>query len=365
MMTKTVHNKTTILSQEQIANELAPYSKNTLFKGFQKIWRWWLSVWAYFADKKPALSKFVITFTLFFLISNLVTILQWVLLLFIPYMFGIELAGQVIAWPGTSYTLFGENLSFIIFGYPVLRESGDVIIGGGLGYFYALMIATFIAQCINFPMQRNITYRSKGNPWYQAMWYLIGWLGINLVIWIIIGNIAEWNRAFVGIPREIMDLVNIVIQGGVAMVIFFFIFRIIFPDVHKSADHKEKVAQHKKLLLEEAKQTGDTKKIKFAEKAYHKALKLATKMRALSDIKTAEKNIQSIKSTCESKVIKVISLQKHLDKLKETKENQEEITRIETHLEEAIHAASVAIQERDKVVETNELIIAQSTSYKN
>ncbi len=360
-MSKTETLKTSMLSQKEIIGELAPYSENAVLQFLQKIWRWWLSVWAYFADKKPRLSKFLYTFALFYLFSNLVTIFQGVLLNIIPSWFGMELAEQAFAWPGTLYHIFGEDLQFIIFGYGVETNNlGQVIIGGGLGYFYSFMIATFLAQCINFPLQRNFTYRSKGNPWYQAMWYLIGWLGINVVIWIIIGNLAEWNRAFIGMPPAALSWVNIIIQGGVAMLIFFFIFRVIFPDVHKLADTKEAHLQTKKAALEQALKTRDGVKIEAATLAYEKAKEEALNMRKMSNVKLAEKTIRSINSTCESKIIKVISLQKHLDKLKEKNADQKEIQKSEEHLSTAIKVASSAISERDQIVKENELIISEN-----
>ncbi len=349
-----------LLTQNEIESQLSPYSDNNVLAFLQKIWRWWLGVWSNFSDKKPKLSKFLYTFALFYLFSNLVTIFQWILLLFIPHFFGAELAATPIDWPGVIYTVGGVDLKFIIFGYPVLRDNGVPIIGGGLGYFYSWLIATFLAQVINFPLQRNLTYRSKGNPWYQAMWYLIGWLGINLVIWIIIGNLAEWNQAFIGIPREAMDLINMVIQGGVAMLIFYFIFRVIFPDVHKVAEHKEAHAAHLKTALDAAIQTSDAGKIAAAQKAYDKALEEANKMKKLSNVKLAEKNMLSIRSTCESKIIKVISCKKLLDKKIEEQADPSEIQVIEERLAEDIKLASAAIQERDRIVKEGELIIAQN-----
>ncbi len=352
-----------VMSQEEIRNNLAPYSDNPTLKVLQKAWRWWLGVWTYFTDKKPKLAKFLYTFALFYLFSNLVTIFQGVLLNIIPTWFGMELAGQAFAWPGIPYHIFGKDLQFIIFGYGIeTNEAGAVIIGGGLGYFYAFMIATFLAQCINFPLQRNFTYRSKGNPWYQAMWYLIGWLGINVVIWIIIGNLAEWNRAFIGMPPAVLSWVNIIIQGGVAMLIFYFIFLVIFPDVHKVADQKEIHAEHKKKALEDAENTGNKEAIKSAKAAYTKAKKDADEMRRLSNRKHAEQVIRNIQSSSETKIIKVISLQKHLDKLNEAEQKDEAtIKLIEEHLQEAIVEASKAISERDEVIKQNELIIAQNT----
>lgn len=67
-------------------------------------------------------------------------------------------------------------------GYNVLyNSSGTVMIGGGLGYFISYETGSFLAQCINFPLQRNITFKSKGNLVFQAIWYLIAWVVISLV----------------------------------------------------------------------------------------------------------------------------------------------------------------------------------------
>ena len=55
------------------------------------------------------------------------------------------------------------------------------MIGGGLGYFISYETGSFLAQCINFPLQRNITFKSKGNLVFQAIWYLIAWVVISLV----------------------------------------------------------------------------------------------------------------------------------------------------------------------------------------
>ena len=87
---------------------------------------------------------------------------------------------------------------------------------------------SFVAQCINFPLQRNITFKSHGNPVYQAMWYFIAWIAISLIcngfnnLWMPIA------AAYV-VPAVYNILVTF-ITGGVSMVIFFFVFKIIFPE---------------------------------------------------------------------------------------------------------------------------------------
>ena len=43
-----------------------------------------------------------------------------------------------------------------------LRDAtvGNILIGGGLGYFISYELGSFLAQCINFPLQRNITLKA-------------------------------------------------------------------------------------------------------------------------------------------------------------------------------------------------------------
>ena len=75
------------------------------------------------------------------------------------------------------------DFTWSLLGY---NASGAVIIGGGLGYFISYEVGSFLAQCINFPLQRNITFKSKGNPVYQAMWYFIAWVVIKYHIGILL-----------------------------------------------------------------------------------------------------------------------------------------------------------------------------------
>ena len=114
-------------------------------------------------------------------------------------------------------------------GYNVLyNSSGTVMIGGGLGYFISYETGSFLAQCINFPLQRNITFKSKGNLVFQAIWYLIAWVVISLVC---NGFNNLWMPvAAVYVSPKVYNILVSVITGGVSMVIFFFVFKIIFPD---------------------------------------------------------------------------------------------------------------------------------------
>ena len=122
-----------------------------------------------------------------------------------------------------------KKITWSLLGYNVLyNSSGTVMIGGGLGYFISYETGSFLAQCINFPLQRNITFKSKGNLVFQASWYLIAWVVISLVC---NGFNNLWMPvAAVYVSPKVYNILVSVITGGVSMVIFFFVFKIIFPE---------------------------------------------------------------------------------------------------------------------------------------
>lgn len=158
-----------------------------------------------------------------------VTMVQYLFFTFLPGVLGPELAAAEFMWPQVPLRLFGVEFTWSLLGYNVLRDAaGQVMIGGGLGYFISYEVGSFVAQCINFPLQRNITFKSHGNPVYQALWYLMAWVVISLIcngfnnLWMPIA------AAFV--PPAVYNILVTVITGGVSMMIFFFVFKIIFPE---------------------------------------------------------------------------------------------------------------------------------------
>ena len=195
----------------------------------------WKTKWKEFEEKKPKLSIFLYQFFYFFVFSNGVTIWQYLVMLFLPHLMGIKLASIPFVWP--SITLWtwkdGSEAIFGIFNEPVLYNSlGEVIIGGGLGNFIAFEIAVFTAQCINFPLQRNITFKSKRNPYYQALWYFIGWVLISIFVNALWGFINIFIIHFNLVPA-LSNLIKTMVTGGLSFIIFFFIFKIIFPEGEK------------------------------------------------------------------------------------------------------------------------------------
>lgn len=188
-----------------------------------------INFWNNFAEKHPKASKWVREGGLFILFSNLVTVVQYIIYAFLPNLLGPELAGTAWSWPAIPVSLFGINFTWNALGYDVLYDAaGNVMIGGGLGYLIAMLVGSFLAQVINFPLQRNITFRSKGNPFYQAMWYFIAWVVITFIVnsvncvWVAVASVL--------LPSWLYNIGTTVMMGGISMVIFFFVFKIIFPE---------------------------------------------------------------------------------------------------------------------------------------
>lgn len=197
--------------------------------GTEHLKRRWSIIWTGFEDRNPRLAKWLYQIFYFFVFSMGVTIFQYLVFTFMPGILGMKLAGTEFMWPQAQVTVFGVDFTWSLLGYQVLRDSaGAVIIGGGLGYFISYETGSFLAQCINFPLQRNITFKSHGNPVFQAAWYLMAWIVISLIcngfnnLWMPI--------AAVYVAPAVYNLLVTFITGGVSMVIFFFVFKVIFPE---------------------------------------------------------------------------------------------------------------------------------------
>jgi len=158
---------------------------------------------------------------------------------FLPYAFGLEMAKIEWIWPGIELP-WGVKWTIIGFA-PAYNAAGEVIIGGGLGYTISFWIGSFLAQCINFPLQRNITYKSKGNIPFQIMWYFIAWVLITFATTAL--NSLWLPLAAEHLPTALYQVINTVVVGGISMVIFFPIFKIVFPEGEAK---KEKTEDEKK-----------------------------------------------------------------------------------------------------------------------
>ena len=157
-------------------------------------------------------------------VDNLITVFKYLLLQFLPKAFA-SLPVVDFGWPGIDITLFGETFKWNILGYDAAH--------GGLPYFCAYMIAMVIGECINFPIQRNFVFRSKGNLAKQIGWYVLAFCVITCIvnsincIWVAVAGLL--------VPDFIYNIGTTVLNGGISMVIFFFVNKIIFPEGEKAA----------------------------------------------------------------------------------------------------------------------------------
>ena len=132
-----------------------------------------MNFWSTFAQKHPAAAKWVREGGLFVIVSNLITVFKYLLLQFLPKAFaGLPVVD--FGWPGIDITLFGETFKWNILGYDAAH--------GGLPYFCAYMVAMIIGECINFPIQRSLVFRSKGNLAKQIGWYLLAFCLITCIV---------------------------------------------------------------------------------------------------------------------------------------------------------------------------------------
>ena len=186
-------------------------------------------LWNNFASKHPKASQWVREGGLFFIVSNLVTILRSLLMTFLTPAFASFLGTETWGWPDIPVTILGQTFNFQIIGY-------DAIVGG-LAYTVAFYSASLVCEVVNFFMQRKFTFRSHGNIAYQGSIYFVTWCLVTVVVNAI--NSVWTGVAVAFLPDIIYNLLTTFIQGGVAMIVFFFANKIIFTDAKKKDDVSE------------------------------------------------------------------------------------------------------------------------------
>ncbi len=185
--------------------------------------------WRFFSKQHPKVAKLLLQLVYFWVFSMGVTVLQYLCFTFLPYVFGMKLAETEFMWPGIPICVLGIEYKWNILGYEIARNAaGEIVLGGGMGYFLSYEIGTFIAQCVNFPLQRNITFKSKGNIRWQIFGYGIAWILISLICNAINGLWMPVAQRY--FEPAVYNLLVTFITGGVSMVIYFFVYRVIFPE---------------------------------------------------------------------------------------------------------------------------------------
>lgn len=187
--------------------------------------------WNQFAVRHPSGAKWFREGGLFVIFSYVVTFIKYLMLLFLPALFAAY-ADNGWGWPSIEGNLFGVTFTFNVIGYAVAD--------GGLAYMFANLISSLLGECINFPLQRSITFRSKGPLALQAPLYFCGWVIIFLVVNAI--NSVWVGVAGVLLPAAVYNIGTTVLTGGVAMVVFFFINKIIFAPGFGQSKARQKTA---------------------------------------------------------------------------------------------------------------------------
>ena len=152
------------------------------------------------------------------IVSNVITVFKYLLLTFLPAAFAY-LGSRDFGFPGIDLTIFGISFKWYIIGYGAEQ--------GGIAYFTAYMIAMVIGEVINFFIQRSFVFRSKGNILKQGMWYVLAFCVVTCVvnsincIWVAVAGHF--------VPGWLYNIGTTVLNGGVSMVVFFVVNKIIFP----------------------------------------------------------------------------------------------------------------------------------------
>lgn len=185
------------------------------------------TAWRTFEKKYPLIAQFLT----FFVVCNGVTILQMILMPIFKWIFGytslVSIDFQILQ--------VGSNVNgspYYIFDYAAgaIAAGG----GGGLAYFLAVELAMAIAQVINFITQRKVTFKSTGNVWKAAFWYVLAYIIVTIGAAALQGLYKAPLYRFMmdalgsGTGATAADLVTMIINCAISFWVFFPIMKFIF-----------------------------------------------------------------------------------------------------------------------------------------
>lgn len=196
-----------------------------------------IGLWSKYKEKHPDIAQFLV----FFMLSNGVTVLQMLLMPMIKGGFGHT------SLVGTNFQVLQIGHNFDGSAYYVFNYAAGSILsggGGGLAYFLAVQITMAIAQIINFFAQRSITFKSKGNIWRSAFWYVVAYIVISIGAAALQGIykapiynlfMNTWGMGSVGVT--IADFITMIINSAISFWVFYPIFKIIFKNEPENQDN--------------------------------------------------------------------------------------------------------------------------------
>ena len=178
-----------------------------------------------FAEKHPKAAQWIREGGLFLIFSYVVTFIKFLLLMFLPAFYrGIVGADAVWTWPGIETKIMDIPFTLSII--------GNSLADGGLAYTLANLTAIVFGECINFPLQRNVTFKSHGPVVPQIICH-----GLATIVVFLIMNLftCVWNPITTAIFASnealrdtVRNIVTTVVTGGVSMVIIFIVDKTIF-----------------------------------------------------------------------------------------------------------------------------------------
>lgn len=183
-----------------------------------------------FIEKHSKFAKWLRKGGLFLLFSYLVTFIKMILLMFLPILFRKLVGNAEWFWPNIRMNLLGVELNLAIIGNALATDANGIVTGG-LAFTLANLTTIFLGECINFPLQRYVTFKSKGPIAKQAGMHLLAtgvvFLIVNFFtsIWNPITNVLIANKT---LRNTIQSTVTTSTTGGVAMIIIFAVDNKIF-----------------------------------------------------------------------------------------------------------------------------------------
>ncbi len=182
--------------------------------------------------KHPKAAQWIREGGLFLIFSYVVTFIKMLLLMFLPNMYHGMVGDVEWMWPGTPVTMFGVTFNLSIIGNALATDAnGAYLVSSGLAFTLANLTAIFFGECINFPLQRNVTFKSHGPLAPQIAGHFLATVAVFLVM-----NLFTciWNPVTVAlieneaVRNTVSSIVTTVVTGGVAMIIIFAVDKTIF-----------------------------------------------------------------------------------------------------------------------------------------
>ena len=183
-------------------------------------------------EKHPKAAQWIREGGLFLIFSYVVTAIKALLLIFLPTFYHGIVGDVEWLFPGIPVSLLGVDFKLSIIGNALeTAADGSFLVNSGLAFTLANLTAIVFGECINFPLQRNVTFKSHGPLAPQILCH-----GAATVVVFLVMNLFTciWNPVTVAlitneaVRNTVSSIVTTVVTGGVSMVIIFLVDKKIF-----------------------------------------------------------------------------------------------------------------------------------------